>query len=254
MSTKFVLNIDPVHVDKEFKIMDKTMEKETFNPMVTRLEDLGIDEKQIIVEPDVSCPSSHFYLFYTLKDFTEKKSLPATSPYPCFHCTEPFTTQPLGIPMEFISSYYETTSSSEKDGSTVVFKKDISSKKAMEHAKLHKLQIVLRDYFRVDGNFCSYPCMIAYTKYHPSARYSNIGYLLKRMHYLMYNKPLQWVSAPDIRLLKKYGGPLTTEEFRSSEGRKYTRTLNYNHPVLDEHVSLCVPSSLAFQYSGDKLT
>lgn len=260
MSTKFKLHVDPVQVDKDFKIMDKmekTIEKQdTFNPMVTRLEDLGIDEKQVIVEPDVSIPSSHFYLFYSLKDFTESKSLPTVSPYPCFHCTEPFMTPPLGIPMDYISSYYESTSFSEKDGSTVFYRKDICSKRDMEQAKKNKLTIVHRDYFRVDGNFCSFPCMIAYIQHHPSSRYSNVGYLLKHMHVLLYKKPLEWIAAPDIRLLKKYGGHLTVAEFRSADGRKYIRSLNYHHVTFSDTdvLPLCVPSSLAFQYIGDKLT
>lgn len=257
MSTKFKLNIDPVHVDKEFKIMDKSIEnQEKFNPMVTRLEDLGIDEKKIIVEPDVSIPSSNFYLFNSLKDFSEAKCLPNVSPYPCFHCTEMFNTTPLGIPLEFISSYYETTSSSEKDGTTIFYRKDICSKKDMEQAKKNGLNIIKRDYFRVDGNFCSFPCMISYIKYHPSSRYTNVVHMIKHMHLLMYKLPLKFCSAPDIRLLKKYGGHLTIEEFRSPDGRKYTRTLNYSHPEFkkDEIIPLCVPSSLSFQYLGDKLT
>ena len=49
----FVLHIDPVKVDREFKTMERSISSSSFNPMVTKLEDLGIHEKSDIIEPDI---------------------------------------------------------------------------------------------------------------------------------------------------------------------------------------------------------
>ena len=86
----FVLNIDPVHVDREFKTMEKTITQNRFNPMVTRLEDLGIDEKQAVFEPDYTIDKKHF--FVPLKEYITSKTLPLTTQIACLHCTEPFMT------------------------------------------------------------------------------------------------------------------------------------------------------------------
>jgi hypothetical protein len=234
--------------------MERSVMSESFNPMVTKLEDLGIDEKHIINEPDVSIPANHFYLYSTLKDYLHEKKLPVNSVYPCFYCTETFYTPPLGIPLEFVSSYIETYTCSEKDGSTLTFKKDLCTKKEIEANK--DKNVVYRDYFRVDGNFCSFHCMIAYIKMYPSGKYNDIGYLLKYMHRMIFQSPLKWEAAPDIRTLKKYGGFLTIDEFRSEEGRKYIRSNNYKHAEFkdDEKPNILVPSSLYFSYIGNKLS
>ena len=252
----FKLKIDPVKVDREFKMIDKSIIKEEFNPMVTRLEDLGIDEKNVLIEPSICIPSHQIFLFAHSHEMVKKKEYPLTTHIPCFHCTETFTTKPLGIPIRYIHSYIKESFVSEKDSSNITFTRDLYTEKEKQTVRDRGQTIINRDFYYADGNFCSFPCMISYLEFRSRNSYYKESYmLLKKMYFSLYKTHIQWTPAPDIRLLKKFGGHLSINEFRSEEGRKYKLSVNVEYPkFLDtDQPSLVVPCSLLYQYHGTKM-
>ena len=162
METRFTLHIDPVKVDRDFHMIDQSKIDHQFNPMVTKLEDLGINEKDDMIEPYFIYKHDKLYMFGYCHEYMKSKCYPSTSTLPCFYCTETFTSPPLGIPVKFVNSYLKITKMSDKDGIVTDVKEYIYSEKEVLKLQAKGLPVIKRDYFQVDGNFCSFPCMISY--------------------------------------------------------------------------------------------
>lgn len=107
----------------------------------------------------------------------------ATEPWPtstkfvCWHCTEPFETQPVGVPVRI----------NAVNGEIVC-----------------------------DGNFCSYSCALTYTfsahtTYQEYKKKQMLMQVAREVHGITTVRP-----APPVLALKKFGGPLDIEEFRST--------------------------------------
>jgi len=251
----FSLNIDPVQVDRDFKTMEKTVTQQRFNPMVTRLEDLGIDEKQAIFEPDYTIDKKYF--FVPLKEYITSKSLPSSTQIACLHCTESFNTPPLGIPVDFVPTYRRVQVVNERDGAITEYNHTLTEKelKILED-KGETDMIVYRNYFLVDGNFCSFPCMLSYIATYPN-EYSNVKPLMHKLHKVLYNKPMTCMSAPSIRLLKKFGGHLGINEFRTSSSNHYYPSVSRKQTLFTNEsrpLTPMVPYCKMYQYHGNKLS
>jgi len=225
---------------------------ENYNPMVTKLEDLGINNNDNI-EPCFIISEKKIYMFNTCNEYIKKKALPLTTDIPCFYCTEPFKTQPLGVPINYVPSYVLHKFKSAKDDSVLYSREIISSEKKYEQLKNQGYEIEKNDYYEVEGNFCSFNCMISFTSLRKSVL--EIKPLISSMYYSMYKTTLNWEPAPDIRLLKKFGGHLTISMFRSEEGRSYKITSNKKIPEYKENEEKpkYIPCSYMFQYTGKKL-
>jgi hypothetical protein len=262
---KFTLKVDPVKVDREFKMIERSRDRLTnFNPMVTKLEDLGISEiHSNSHSPLVHIKDSKMIIFNHLHSYMEHGTLPEQTSVCCFHCTESFTGKPLGIPVEYIVSQYMTTYKIDKEDIGTTNRYPIYTKKEKEKIKkmieknneLEHITLDEREYFEVDGNFCSFPCMIAYYKANQNKiEYKNSQNLINRLHKVLYNEPLVWKCAPDIRLLKKFGGHLSIEEFRSAEGSHYTESNGFYRvkPESQPTGYPLVPISKMFNYTGNK--
>ena len=244
ISTKFKLHIDPVKVDREHKVLERSQLYGAFNPMVTKLEDLGIDSKQC-EDQSFLYGNKDIGFFYTqCKEFVTNKEFPSITQIPCFYCTEPFNTSPLGIPVGYIPSFYK-----DKHNTMI-----IHNEREKKHALEKGYEIYERDYYEVDGNFCSFHFMLSYIKQHRDGPYNESMSLLKKMHHKMFNSSLVLKWAPDIRLLKKFGGHLTTQEWRSDEGQKYIPMITKHRPTFTEKdkPSLQVPISTIYRYNGQK--
>ena len=128
----------------------------------------------------------------------------------------------------------------------------------MEESKdneLERIRLIEKEYYEVDGNFCSFPCLIAYYKDNQNRiEYKNSKGLIQRMYKTLYESNLVWTCAPDIRLLKKFGGHLSIEEFRSAEGAHYIESNGFHRvkPEFSSSVYPLVPVSKMFNYSGTK--
>jgi hypothetical protein len=102
---------------------------------------------------------------------------PTTTSLCCWHCTEPFETQPIGIPVEL------------RVTGTVV----------------------------CDGNFCSYPCALAHiftgqTTHREYFAKQLLCQVAREVHGVTKITP-----APPTLMLQKYGGPYTIEQFRTTD-------------------------------------
>lgn len=250
----FVLKVDPVKVDKEYKMLEHSRTRLlSHNPMATKLEDLGFTEIQHHTEyPLFETKETNTLVFGHLNDYIKNRSLPTRTDICCMYCSEQFTTPPLGIPTNYIPSYYVARFNQEnKEEQTIVCKHDIHSKVELKRLQEKGVEIVIRDYFEVDGNFCSFPCMIAYYKmYRDRLEYKDSQGLIKRLHQKLYGTPIVWRCAPDIRLLKKFGGHMSIEEFRSSEASLYSASITLNRVKFSstETPPVMAPVSRLYSY------
>lgn len=249
-SSTFTLHVDPVKIDRDFKTIERAHTYHSFNPMVTSLEDLGITEEKVSDTIFTTVGPSKFVTHYP--EYMMAKSYPKTTVIPCFYCTESFTTQPIGIPLRYIPSYSKSLFKDGYSEEFVTLNKPIRTTKDKEDAQKRREEIIHRDYFQTEGNFCSFPCLQSFLRHHPEDAHGEISPLIKQYFTSLYGKDTvyQREFAPDIRLLKKFGGHLTTSEFRSPEGRKYSRSVNFMLPKFEEHERphQYVPCARMFQY------
>jgi hypothetical protein len=185
--------------------------------------------------------------FFYLRNLVDKKRLPEKTDLCCWHCTEPFHTRPLGLPLKYVPDFFLSTFRSDKeDAQPSVYKTDVYTKECKE-------DVYMRDYFETEGIFCSFPCMIAYgTARSSKIEYKNWRGLVPRLHKKIYEKELVWRCAPDPRLLKKFGGHLSIEDFRNEEASNYRETLRFEGGLkkderMTEHVDM-VPVSRVYTY------
>jgi hypothetical protein len=147
----------------------------------------------------------------------------------CFWCSHAFDTVPLGLPIDYVPHKVMKMYLSEitKDkyvlyenmgGEAVPKRVQTSLRLANEN---YKMSMMRRDYYVVDGVFCSFNCALAFYEDHrhnPMYRSSRI--LLHRLWRDCFG-PGETSSttispAPSWRLLRKFGGPLSIEKFRDS--------------------------------------
>ena len=146
-----------------------------------------------------------------------KKEWDTTTEHACFYCTEQFQTMPIGIPIRHI-----------------------------------------RGKFYCRDNFCSFNCAAAYifsgfdTRYHFKKweYYSLLCLLAKQINDLIdsehgiNNQKIIYVKlAEDRNLLKKFGGPMTIEEFR-----KQFYFLDKKYSLLYPPVSCMYPQTEVAHY------
>jgi hypothetical protein len=224
MDTKFLLKVDPVKTDRDYKVIENSRHRlSTFDPMATKIEDLGLADVSHHAQNPVFEMKEYNTSFFYLRNLVDKKKLPEKTEICCWHCTETFNTRPLGFPLRYVPNFILSTFRSDKeDSQPVVCRSDI-------HHETKDDNVYQRDYFETEGIFCSFPCMIAYGAGRTNRlEYNGYRGLLKRLHKRLYGKELtNWRSAPDIRLLKKFGGHLTIEDFRNEEASSYRETVRF---------------------------
>ena len=102
---------------------------------------------------------------------------PQTTKFVCWHCTEPFATQPIGVPVRINATSNEIV---------------------------------------CDGNFCSYSCALTHTfsaktTFHEYKKKQMLMQVAREIHGITEVTP-----APPMLSLQKFGGPLSIQEFRST--------------------------------------
>jgi hypothetical protein len=150
------------------------------------------------VEEDIQATNKKKGYFELLYKFVHSDEWLEKTDVSCWWCCHDFDTTPIGMPVDF----------------------DKKTKK-----------------FRVKGIFCSFACMMSYKD---DKRKDGIEYLIKYLHKCltgdgMYNQKLH--PAPPRWSLKKFGGELTIDEFRSSTNeRKIYRMVEYPMFVSKDYV------------------
>lgn len=156
----------------------------------------------------------------TMIDFSRNLLMPNTINIPCWWCREIFITRPIGLPVRYWSK--EKSYSREW--------KDIKE-------KCESMNIKVDDdfeFFETEGVFCSFPCCKRYIFEHKhNPRYKDATSNLTLLHKLLFNEIVVIPKAPHWKILKRWGGHLTINQFRSSFNKLfYDNTINTMKPIM----------------------
>jgi hypothetical protein len=148
-------------------------------------------------------------MWITMMDIFSHNSLPETIDKPCWHCKDTFPFSPIGAPLKY-------------------------------HKQIVKENEICRcvDVFETEGIFCSFPCVKAWciTQSKNDIRYRDSGMLLALLYRKIYGEIIAIEPAGDWKLIDRWGGHLTIEEFRNTFCKlAYTVTPNLKRPTM-----LCV--------------
>lgn len=153
-------------------------------------------------------------------DFARNGPLPSYTDIPCMWCREPFITCPLGIPVTFWDRH-----SRSRERQTIM-------------DKCRHMNMAIDDsfeFFETDGVYCSFPCMKAQIMHeYSNPRYKNSFALLTLLYIKLFDTTSVHIPvAPSWKLLKRWGGHMTIEEWRSSFDRiVYEETVNVMQPIM----------------------
>lgn len=226
-------NINTSEIDSKYKLRGSTMNLlDTTHqpPRSTKIDDLTNVRSK-----------SHLYSFLdenkkyyvTMIDYltnTEvgEKNL---SEKRCFWCRSKFESISIGCPIKFVSDkiikHYASEISREKYNiCQKITKKSSSILKTIDNPESRE-KLLEHGYYETDGIFCSFNCCVAYIQdhdYHPMYKHSY--YLLMKMYREMkrcvekdgasLSECEHITPAPSWRVLKKYGGFMSIEEYRKS--------------------------------------
>lgn len=254
--SKFLLKVDPVKTDRDYKVIENSRNRfSTFDPMATKIEDLGLADVSHHSQNPLFEMKDYSTSFFYLRNIVDKKKLPLQTDICCWHCTETFSTTPFGFPLRYVPSFFTTTFKSDKeDAQPSVYRTDIHRKEDLEKRQEDvKQDVYKRDYYETEGIFCSFPCMIAYGATRPGKlEYNGWRGLVRRLYKSLYGKELAWRCAPDVRLLKKFGGHLSIDDYRSDEASRYQDSLRFEgslkkYEILKDPV-LMMPISRVYTY------
>lgn len=160
----------------------------------------------------------------TMIEWMTKNKLPVNTDLHCFWCRHSFSSCPIGCPITYVNPMVEKSYTSQITKDRYYMRENVTRAKMDEMEDASSSSIEIRtfpnNYFLTDGVFCSFNCVLAFiqSKYYDSF-YANSYNLLHCMYEQFIGKKMTMhkiLPAPDWRLLKVYGGPLSIEEFRRS--------------------------------------
>lgn len=223
-SASFVLKgINPSALDEKYNLAE--MKSSSLSSAMldnkTRLLDLQMQNRH---------DSNHFSFLdeskkdhqcvVTMKKYISQETLPESTMVHCFWCRHDFTYKPIGCPVEYIPHRMIKKYHSEITKDVYVLRENVTSAQLRELLpdENSHVQIQNRDYYLIDGVFCSFNCCLAFIKMNANEPlYHNSENYIKKMYYDIFGPnaaPL--VPAPSWRLLKNYGGHMTIEEYRKN--------------------------------------
>lgn len=161
----------------------------------------------------------------TMIDHLTNGRLPEVTNIACFWCTESFRNCPIGCPVNFIHDQYEKKYFSEITNDNYTIKYNISS-----DIKLPGVPLIKNGYYETDGVFCSSNCCMAFIldNQHRSKYRLSKSLLFKMLGTRDITTASHW------RVLKKFGGNISIEEFRHG-----AKTLNHIGTEVPDMVSQC---------------
>jgi len=132
----------------------------------------------------------------------------------CFWCTEPFSWNGIGCPIAYNDAQLTKTYYSSINKNTYTIKENVSQK----YSK--KIKSKPGSYL-TDGVFCSFECAQAWINYHKHLRQYDMSstLLLKLYKDITGKTQTKIIPAPERRVLKKYGGTETIEQYRDNFGK-----------------------------------
>ena len=240
-------NINTEEVDKKYKI-DVVSNLSSFSNQptnTTKLSDLERDKSLDIIS-FLDETKRNYQCHVSMIDFRTKENIESKK-YNCFWCRNPFSTVPIGCPLQYVSSNACKNYFSEISRDTYIIKEKITEyrydKIDAKSTEDQLLSIHKNGYYITDSVFCSFNCTKAFIKKNKhDSLYNMSENLLVKMYYDMYVKTLDTEdakfnaknlifieAAPHWRLLREYGGHLTIEEFREN----FNKILYEFHGVIN---------------------
>jgi hypothetical protein len=215
----FILKVQPALLDQKYNFLSKTEEKCPDNK--TRLLDLQNQNRN---------ENNHFSFLdeskkdhqcvVTMKKYITQETLPTSTMVHCFWCRHSFTYKPIGCPIEYIPNRIIKKYHSEITKDIYVLRENVTSSqlKDVKPEDPSEIQVQNRDYYLMDGLFCSFNCCLSFIKDHSSeALYHNSETYLNKIYYDIFGTSAsKLICAPSWRLLKDYGGHMTIDEYRKN--------------------------------------
>jgi hypothetical protein len=156
----------------------------------------------------------------TMKKFISQEALPVSTFIHCFWCRHNFSYKPIGCPIEYIPHRMIKKYHSEISKDMYILRENITENQLKEYKSedASQIQIQQRNYYLMDGLFCSFNCCLAFIKEnHFEPMYHNSENYLKKIYYDIFGDDAsKLVPAPSWRLLKNYGGHIPIDEFRKN--------------------------------------
>lgn len=211
-------NIDIAKIDKNFNMENMKefgcdLSGKSGNNIVfdegTSLEKLGISSlRREPITTIVSKDKKKIHSYLSMFDIVTDKKMPSETTIPCHGCRRRFTSQPIGIPIDFHPSYYVS-----KNDPTKIKRLTVKERETLESSGENS--IVYMDYFDTEGIVCSFNCIITCIEDSPSPIYKKTLSLISMMYKMIFGVyPIQKIiKAPSWRMREEYGGPLSDEEF-----------------------------------------
>jgi hypothetical protein len=220
-----LLNIDIDKIEKLYGIvllvsnLNMTENQQPNN--TTNLSDLYINKNTPEIISFLDESKNEHKCTVSMIDLNSLKPL-INNNYNCFWCNHSIPPEliPIGCPIKYIPNQTVKTYISEISKDKYIIKGNITTtqKKKLLNIQDKRLSIIEHDYYLTDGIFCSWNCTMAFidqNKINPLYILSEM--LLLNMYYQMYQiKNITIEKAPSFRLLQKYGGHLSINEFRNS--------------------------------------
>jgi len=202
------------------------------NSRTTRITDLSIKEKD---------DGSHFSFLdeskrdhqcvVTMKSYLTNENFPLSTILHCFWCRHGFSYRPIGCPIDYVPNRLTKRYFSEITRDKYILRENATFSQIEQTCEeslrenqdgtipvLNQYELLKRDYYLMDGLFCSFNCCLAFIRSQNSTPlYLNSEHLLTKIYYDLFGAdatPL--VPAPSWRLLQEYGGHMTIEEFRKN--------------------------------------
>ena len=147
----------------------------------------------------------------TMMDYLTNQQLPDKTEIYCFWCRHSFQTKPIGCPIKYVPNQYEKKYFSEITKDKYVIKYNVAKTQDVSN-------IIEKNYYETDGVFCSFNCCLSFIEENKkNPLYQHSSFLLIKIYSEIFNDfPTKITPAPTWRLLKKYGGNLDIDEFRST--------------------------------------
>lgn len=156
----------------------------------------------------------------TMMKFLKEEHFPSQTCLHCFWCRHEFPYRPIGCPIQYVPHRILKTYQSEITKENYTLRENITpseAKNLSENAPQIKLQ--KRDYYVMDGIFCSFNCCLAFIQDQKKKNilYIHSEYLLNKFYRQVFGEnACDLQPAPSWRLLYAYGGNQTIDEFRKN--------------------------------------
>ena len=222
MTTFILKGINPKEIIKKYNLFNEPLESLICEPKQKKTLISEVLER----DPEISFsfydekrkPEKYIIHMYNLLSLNK---LPSTTNIHCFWDRHEFTTCPLGCPIKFVNSIIEKTYQS-------ISKEEYNIRENITNEKIDTLNkdlltIYDKNYYLVDGIFCSFNCILAFINENKrDPLYKESLSLLSSLYVDLTGDTMKILKpANDWRLLKQYGGNMSIEEFREFKENTY---------------------------------